>query len=238
MKRRKTKLLLSWQLPVQIAIFVGCAWVLALLAARFPYPSPVIQPFLGPQKRWPAHEVDAWVKSGHVDSDFLAFFMRDPDRAIPPGRNVVAPADGKILDIVRQSERAYIVIALTYWDVHVQRSPADATVIAVDDGGNTYMNGEGYHLHFLPHKLWPVQKIVTLKTAWGLMRVRLVTSLMARRIRIFVHKGQQVKKGQRIGRILLGSTVVLELPPQMTLGIREGEHVTAGETIVSKGARR
>lgn len=233
MKHRGNRPVAYAQLGVQLVIIAGCGWLLAMFAVRFPYPSPAIQPFLSPEKRWPADEVREWVRSGHVDSGFLAFFMRDPDRTIPDGPNLVAPADGDLLDIVHTPKRTYVVIALSFWDVHVQRSPVDATVVDIQSGGNTYMDGEGHNLAFLPHKIWPVQKIITLATAWGRMRVRLVTSLMARRIRIFVHKGQRVRKGQRIGRILLGSTVVLELPPDIHLDVREGRQLTAGETILA-----
>lgn len=221
---------------VQCLVLLLCAGVIALFAVNFPFPSPVIKPFLAPEKRWPADQVRQWVKSGNVDSSFLAFFMRDPDRVIPDGAVIVAPADGKVFDIVYKPDWTYVVIALSYWDVHVQRSPTAGTVTSVKEGGNVYMNGEGIHLAFLPHKVWPVQKIIDLTTAWGPMRVRLVTSLTARRIRVWVHPGEKVRKGQRIGRILLGSTVVLQLPPDVPVAVHEGEHVTAGESIIFTGA--
>lgn len=233
--RRNTFIGSKLVLAAQLLLLVICGAVVALFAVNFPFPSPVIKPFLAPEKRWPAEQVRQWVHSGHVDSSFLAFFMRDPPRNIPDGHVVVAPADGKVLAIVEKPTTTYVVIALTYWDVHVQRSPTVATVVDVKDGGNTYMNGGGVNLAFLPHKMWPVQKIITLSTPWGPVRVRLITSLMARRIRVWVHPGEKISKGQRIGRILLGSTVVLELPPDIPVAVREGQQLTAGESIISYG---
>jgi phosphatidylserine decarboxylase len=65
--------------------------------------------------------------------------------------------------------------------------------------------------------------------------VRLITSLAARRIETWVREGEQIERGQRIGRILLGSTVVLELPPAVSLLVRTGDRVWAGETAVAEG---
>jgi phosphatidylserine decarboxylase len=65
--------------------------------------------------------------------------------------------------------------------------------------------------------------------------VRLITSLAARRIETWVDEGEQIERGQRIGRILLGSTVVLELPEAVKLLVKKGDRVWAGETEVAEG---
>jgi phosphatidylserine decarboxylase len=84
----------------------------------------------------------------------------------------------------------------------------------------------------------PVQKVVTIKGALGTVKVRLITSYWARRIRVWVQPGQHLKKGERISRMLLGSTVVLQLPPDMAVGVKPGQRVTAGETILSSGGNQ
>jgi phosphatidylserine decarboxylase len=65
--------------------------------------------------------------------------------------------------------------------------------------------------------------------------VRLITSLAARRIETWVREGEEVARGQRIGRILLGSTVVLELPATVNLLVHTGDRVWAGQTVVAEG---
>lgn len=223
-------------LALQMLVLAACVWALWLFGTNFPYPSPLIKPFLPPHKRWPTVQVSDWVKSGHVNAGFLDFFMRDPDRHVPPGTNVVAPADGELRNIIHTPDWTYVDIALSYWDVHVQRSPVAGTVVSVKSGGDRYMDGEYKHQIYLREHGAPVQKIVTLSSAWGNVKIRLVTSLNARRIRVWVQPGEHLKKGQRIGRILLGSTVILQLPPEMALDVRKGQRVVAGETIVSREA--
>ncbi len=56
---------------------------------------------------------------------FVALFFRDPDRDIPGDKDaVLAPADGKILSVSRESDgTTRVSIFLSIWDVHVNRSP-------------------------------------------------------------------------------------------------------------------
>ncbi|HET7674780.1 MAG TPA: phosphatidylserine decarboxylase [Gammaproteobacteria bacterium] len=220
-------------LVLQLLILAGCASALYLFAANFPYPSPLIKPLLPPEQRWPTAQVQQWVRSGHIDRGFYDFFMRDPPRAVPPGVNVVAPADGPIGGVIRTPKWTYVEIQLSFWDVHVQRAPVSGTVVSIEDAGDRIMPNSFRHDIYMREHDSPVQKIVTIASRWGLVKVRLITSLMARRIRVWVQPGEHVDKGQRIARILLGSTVVLQLPPGMPLNIRKGERMVAGETILS-----
>ena len=97
------------------------------------------------------------------------------------------------------------------------------------------MDGEGREFAFLREKTCPVQKRIVLATDAGQVAVRLITSIAARRIETWVKDGEVIERGQRIGRILLGSTVVLELPAATKLLVRTGDRVWAGETLVAEG---
>jgi phosphatidylserine decarboxylase len=129
----------------------------------------------------------------------------------------------------------YLVIALSLWDMHVQRSPLAGKVTRVELHGTEFMDGEGREFVFLREKQCPVQKRLVIATGTREVAVRLITSLAARRIETWVGEGAVVERGQRIGRILLGSTVVLELPAEARLLVRVGESVRAGETAVADG---
>jgi phosphatidylserine decarboxylase len=82
-----------------------------------------------------------------------------------------------------------------------------------------------------------VQEVVTLRTDNGEVKVRLVTSYWASRIKVWTHPGQHLDKGQRIGRILLGSTVIVELPGKVALAVKKDERVVAGETLITTGGK-
>jgi phosphatidylserine decarboxylase len=64
-----------------------------------------------------------------------------------------------------------------------------------------------------------------------MVKVVLIAGITARRIRIFIKKGQKVQKGQRIGRILLGSQVILIIPCKTKT--KRGNKVQAGTSIIA-----
>lgn len=227
-------------LAVQLVLLAACAALLAQWALHFPYPGPVVRPFLPPKLRWPESLVREWARgdtfhhperAGAHARSFWDYFTRDPERSAPPGRNLVAPADGKLRFVERHGGRIYLVIGLSFWDVHVQRAPCEGTVRAVRDHGDRIMDGEAERMVWMREKLAPVQKIVDLDTPYGDVEIRLITSLSARRLEVWVEPGQKVAKGQRLGRILAGSTVVLGMP-ERELRVRVGDRLVAGETIV------
>ena len=221
-------------LIVQLVILSVLVGALTLWGYYFPYPSPLIRRWLPPRKRWPEAQIRHWLELGGFQQAFLNYFYRDPERTPPPGNIILAPADGLVTSAELRDGVRYLVIALSFWDMHVQRSPATGTVIKVETKGKDFMDGEGREFAFLREKPCPVQKRVVIATEYGEISVRLITSLAARRIEIWVRDGESVTRGQRIGRILLGSTVVLELPATLNLSVLIGGRVTAGETIVAQ----
>jgi phosphatidylserine decarboxylase len=223
-------------LAAQLVIIAICAFALAELAINFPFPSPIIKPLLTPKLRWPTEQVEQWVESTNFDSGFLEFFARDPERFVPAGNNMVSPADGVVKNLVYRGGTTYLVIGLSFWDVHVVRTPADGIVKNLEQEGlyfaRTASKQELRESVFLRGKAAPVQQIVTVGTRFSNMKVRLITSYWASRLKVWVHLGQRLQKGQRIGRILLGSTVVLEIPGKVALPVRIGQRVTGGATII------
>ena len=61
---------------------------------------------------------------------------------------------------------------------------------------------------------------------------KLIAGLIARRIVLWKQKGDSVIKGERMSMIKFGSRVDLYLPSEVTLQIKEGEWIKAGETII------
>jgi phosphatidylserine decarboxylase len=178
-------------------------------------------------------QVRGWLAGAPFQKSFLRYFYRDPERDPPDGLDLLAPADGIIRGADIQGDIRYLVIALSFWDMHVQRSPLEGVVVSVESLGDSFMDGEGQEFAFLRGKPCPVQKRVVIRTSAGILAIRLITSLAARRLETWINAGEYVARGQRIGKILLGSTVVLELPPSMSLTVQIGDRVWAGETVVA-----
>lgn len=220
---------------LQIVILCLVVAAVVLWALYFPHPSPLIRRWLPPRKRWPEAQVRMWLKQGKFQRAFLRYFYRDPERIAPPGASMLAPADGLVTSADVRGEIRYLVIALSFWDMHVQRSPLAGRVVSVVAHGDDFMDGEGREFAFLREKSCPVQKRVVIATEVGQVAVRLITSIAARRLETWVREGEDIGRGQRIGRILLGSTVVLELPASTKLLVRPGHRVLAGQTPVAEG---
>jgi phosphatidylserine decarboxylase len=224
-------MVLAWQ----IVFLCLVAAAIALWAVYFPYPSPLLRRWLPLRKRWPEAQIRGWLRSGRFQRAFLKHFYSDPERIAPPGSSMLAPADGLMTSAEVRDGIRYLVIALSFWDMHVQRSPVSGKVVAVDSHGDGFMDGEGREFAFLKDKPCPVQKRLLIATPAGPVAVRMITSLAARRIETWVRQGDEIARGQRIGRILLGSTVVLELPAATRILVRTGERVWAGQTEVAEG---
>lgn len=223
-------------LVLQILILAALGVAVVLVIASFPYPSPLTRIVLPPRKRWPEKQIRGWLETGAFHAGYLNYFYRDPQRKIPPGDTILAPADGLVTSAEVRDGIRYIVIALSFWDMHTQVSPLDGEVLSDETLGDTHTDGEGRDFAFLREKLCPVQKRLVLRTAAGDIAVRLITSIAARRIETWVEPGAMVERGQRIGRILLGSTVVLEVPAAYICSVDNLDRVRAGETVLAAGS--
>jgi phosphatidylserine decarboxylase len=225
-------------LLVQCGILAVCVLALAELALNFPYPSPFINPFLPPKERWASAQIADWVESGKFDWAFVDYFNRDPERVVPAGKDPVSPADGVLKGFEFVDGVTEFVVGLSFWDVHVVRTPVAGIVKSIEQDGLIPLarpepGGSEAEDFALRGKTAPVQAIVTVATAMGDVRIRLITSYWASRLRVWVHEGQHLDKGQRIGRILLGSTVAAEFPGRVTFQVPAGQRVVGGETVIS-----
>lgn len=223
-------------LAIQAVIIAASIFAAAEWASHFPFPSPLVKPFLPPQERWPTDQVMAWVESGNYDRSFLDYFARDPDRVVPAGPDAVSPADGVIKDIVTRDSTAFFVVGLSFWDVHVVRTPVDGVVKKIEQQGLTFFrnSSETADEVYLHDKPGPVQQILTLETSYGELKLRLITSYWASRLKVWVHEGDRLAKGERVGRILLGSSVVVDFPANLAFSVKRGQRVVGGETIIAK----
>lgn len=142
------------------------------------------------------------------------YFNRQPIRTITPGNNFTAPADGTVISV--KNNKIEIFLSLT--DVHYQRSPADGQVINITN---------------LPSSEKPMYSVIELETKLGYIVIERWGGELARTVTTIVEPYQYVKKGDIIGRILLGSHVAITIPSYMEIKVRPYQHLTAGETIIA-----
>ncbi len=159
-----------------------------------------------------------------------AAFFRDPCR-IPPADEtlIVAPADGRVLQVESGPEGSRIAVFLSVFDCHVNRAVTGGTVSAVE-----YRPGR-----FLP--AWDrrctaenEQTVIDLATPRGPVRIVQIAGLIARRIVTYVGPEAAIHRGQRIGMIRFGSRTELILPPGAVVRSKVGDYVWGGETVVAQ----
>ena len=160
---------------------------------------------------------------------FIAFFFRDPERAI--GQGVVSPADGKIMKADREGGSLHIVVFMNVDDVHVNRAPLDCTVKSIK------RSGTGYQFAFNENTDTNVRLEWMLETASGEAKMHQVTGWFARRIVPYASEGSALKKGERLGMIRFGSRVEVWLPASnYVVSVAKGDRVKAGASTIARQA--
>ena len=172
---------------------------------------------------------------------WLLIFFRDPARTGPRGdQYVIAPADGKIVDVRVVEEPMYlqapatrISIFMSVFDVHVNRYPATGTVELV-----RYHPGRFLHAASDKASLDNEQASIALRGARGPVLVRQIAGLIARRIVTDGAAGDRATQGARMGIIRFGSRVDVFLPvaARSTVRVAVGDRVQAGATVLAEYA--
>ena len=164
-------------------------------------------------------------------------FFRDPERTVPPDRNViVAPADGAVMDIIESDESQVlnartrrVGIFLSIFDVHTNRAPIDGRVIYREHRTGLCLDARRADCS---------EKNESLTWAFENPRVtivvRQITGAIARRIVAWAQIGDELKKGERFGMIRFGSRTELYLPLNAEFLVKVGDHVLGGSTIIAR----
>ena len=166
---------------------------------------------------------------------FFLFFFRDPERHTALGpREVVSPADGKVMVAGTPTGNfdpaawQQVTIFLSPMDVHVNRMPLAGRVTSVK-----------YH----PGKFLPAYKReagdlnehteVVLDHGGQTIVVRQIVGILARRIVCRVREGDEVGAGARFGVMKFGSRMDVFVPQGSTLRVQVGDRVSAGVTVIA-----
>lgn len=163
---------------------------------------------------------------------FTLYFFRNPKRQRRDGEGLVlAPADGRIVEIVQEEPTdlflqpsTRISIFLSVFNVHIQRAPITGRV-----GLKVYKPGK--YLAAWNPKASQDNEQATLGIDGGPNRqimVRQIAGLIARRIVTDPEKGDLVPQGSRIGLIRFGSRVDLFIPKDWEVTCGMGDRVKGG----------
>lgn len=169
---------------------------------------------------------------------FTAWFFRNPKRSSPTSdRAVVAPGDGKIVEICEEPEPRFlkdqsvrVSIFLNIFDVHVNRIPCGGLVEQV-----AYQPGRFLVASRPEATLQNEQNALLIRAAQGAQVLCVqIAGLIARRIVCWVAPGDRVACGERFGLIRFGSRMDVFLPVGTKLAVKVGDHVKGGETLLGE----
>jgi len=189
---------------------------------------------------------------------FIYRFFRNPARTITSNPDeFVSPADGRIIYIkelekgqipvsVKKHRLAnieeitktripeqpcYLIgIAMTLFDVHMNRAPISGKVILVK-----HTPGEYLGLNKPESTILNERNTIVIQREDGIMAA--VVQIAARYVRrciVSVSEGETVAHGSIIGRIRWGSQADLIIPRNCDIMVREGQQVYAGETVIAR----
>lgn len=189
---------------------------------------------------------------------FLFRFFRNPERKIPGEKNdIVSGADGRIIyikeleanqmpvsikklrisniseitktDLLKQP--CYLIgIAMTLFDVHMNRAPIDGKIVMVK-----HTDGTAIGLNTPASNISNERNTVVLERSDGIIvGVVQIAARWVRRCIVSMQEGDTVKRGQIIGKIRWGSQLDMIIPRNCEIKVREGEQVYAGSTIIAK----
>ena len=173
-----------------------------------------------------------------VATCFVIWFFRDPERDIPSGSGlVVAPADGKVVQIREEREERFlnapvirVSIFLNIFNVHVNRMPCEGKIRKI-----AYHAGKFLSAHLEKASAENEHQAILIEATTGQQLVVVqIAGLIARRIVSWIKTGDQLERGERFGMIRFGSRVDTFLPIGTKVRVKLGDRVKGGETILGE----
>lgn len=167
---------------------------------------------------------------------FIVSFFRIPYRSLTKGeRDVVCPADGKVVVIEEIMEEEYfndkrlqVSIFMSPANVHVNRNPVSGEVVY-----NKYHKGK-YLVAWHPKSSMENERhSVVIKNDKGEVLVKQIAGALAKRIVNYLSIGQEVHQGNELGFIKFGSRVDVILPLDAKVNVQLNQLVKGGFTVLA-----
>jgi phosphatidylserine decarboxylase len=161
---------------------------------------------------------------------FCAWFFRDPEREVPPGKVLVSPADGKVLVVTPEGAGlTRISIFMNVFDVHVNRSPIGGVIADI-----CYQKGKFMNAALPAASMENEMNTFTVTSHGSTIVFKQIAGLIARRIVCYVKTGDRVETGQRVGLIKFGSRCDVIFGPEWNLEVTPGMRVSAGSSVLAR----
>lgn len=165
-------------------------------------------------------------------------FFRNPARQIIQNdRQILAPADGKVVVIEEVEETEFlqtrcrqISIFMSPFNVHINRNPISGVVSYFK-----YHKGK-YLVAWHPKSSTENERTsIAIKSKDGRQVLfRQIAGALAKRIVWYVKEGQAVEQGDEFGFIKFGSRVDIFIPLEAKVLVKIGDKPTGGKTVIAE----
>jgi phosphatidylserine decarboxylase len=175
----------------------------------------------------------------------IVYFFRDPPRRVPSEAGLlVAPADGKVVEITKLPHDEFIGgpairigIFLSIFNVHLNRAPVRSRVIEARYSPGQFLNALNPESAIRNENTWigleeespPHRRLI----------VRQISGAIARRIVCSLRSGEVLDRGQKFGMIKFGSRteLILANTDDLKIEVRIGQKIRAGKTVMGSYPR-
>lgn len=147
---------------------------------------------------------------------------------------MLSPASGKVTRVEEGGDREdrgdrTISIFMHLHNVHVTAAPLDGVVKKI-----TPELGGTFKPAFLRSSDFNTRNTIELATKYGEVKVVQIAGFFTRKIKCEVKVGQEVAKGERIGKICFGSRVDVSVPEGLEILVQKGEKVRCRRTVLAE----
>jgi phosphatidylserine decarboxylase len=160
---------------------------------------------------------------------FMAYFFRDPARAIPAGDNLIlSAADGRVTRIENNETGKLVSVFLSPLNVHINRSPITGIIEKIE-----YIPGNKGPATNDKASLLNERNSLTIVGERMTVVCTQIAGILARRIVCWNKEGDNLESGEKFGMIKFGSRTDLLMPSNVEVRVKVGDKVTGGETIIA-----
>lgn len=168
---------------------------------------------------------------------YFAYFFRNPKRRIPSDPlAIVSPADGTVQEVVSLDDDDFlkqrckkVVIFLSVFDVHVNRSPIEGEIkiqkYVCGRFKPAYKDSVGFENE---------RHMIGIENPRLRVTVTQIAGILARRIVSWVTLDDVLEKGELYGLIRFGSCTELVVPEEVEIFVKKGDKVVGGETVIGR----
>jgi phosphatidylserine decarboxylase len=161
---------------------------------------------------------------------FMAYFFRDPRRAIPAEAGiVVSAADGKVTRIEETEHGKLVSVFLSPVDVHINRAPIAGKIVKID-----YQKGKKVPAMRDDASIVNERNSLTIEGENMTVVCTQIAGILARRIVCWRKEGDNLELGEKFGLIKFGSRTDLLMPNEVEVLVSIGDKVVGGETIIAR----